>query len=84
MEKGIDWNGRKIFCTFRSVKNCKRGQSDRFCYRLGFEWLNIKMPRMTKLDAPTTGPPMFTLTSCVGYIHRITAKLIHCGRNTKH
>ncbi len=52
------------FCTFRSVKNCKSGDFDRFCYRLGSEWLNKGMPRMTKLDTPTIGPSMFTLTSC--------------------
>ncbi len=34
----IYWNLH--FCTFCSVKNCKSEDFDRFCYRLGSEWLN--------------------------------------------
>ncbi len=61
-------NGSKIyrnlhFCTFSSVKNCKIGDSNRFCYCLSSEWLNKEMPQMTKLDTPTTDPSMFTLAS---------------------
>ncbi len=81
-------NGSKIyrnlhFCNFWLNKKCKSGDSGRFCYRLGFDWLNKEMPRMTKLDTPTTVLPSLYWHH-VGYIHRITAIFIQCGWNTKH